>query len=55
MKIDRDKELVSMAVRLGRGHDRPAGEVDRAYALDRSFGPKGFWDWSRRATTVQNR
>jgi hypothetical protein len=24
-----------------------AGEVDRAYALDRSYGSKGFWDWSR--------
>jgi hypothetical protein len=35
------------ASRIGRGRDRPAGEVDRAYALDRSFGPKGFWDWSR--------
>ena len=32
---------------IGRGHDRPAGEVDSAYALDRSFGPRGFWDWSR--------
>jgi hypothetical protein len=35
------------ASRISRGHDKPAPEVDRAYALDRSFGPKGFWDWSR--------
>jgi hypothetical protein len=35
------------ASRIGRGHDKPAQEVDRAYALDRSLGPKGFWDWSR--------
>ena len=33
--------------RIGRGHYKPAGELDRAYALDRSYGPKGFWDWSR--------
>jgi hypothetical protein len=33
--------------RIGRGHSTPAGELDRAYALDRSYGPKGFWDWSR--------
>jgi hypothetical protein len=33
--------------RIGRGYYRPAGELDRAYALDRSYGPKGFWDWSR--------
>jgi hypothetical protein len=33
--------------RTGRGHYKPAGELDRAYALDRSYGPKGFWDWSR--------
>jgi hypothetical protein len=32
---------------ISRGHDKPAREVDRAYALDRSLGPKGFWDWSR--------
>jgi hypothetical protein len=35
------------ASRIGRGHNRPAGEFDRAYALDRSYGPRGFWDWSR--------
>src|SRR5262245_32535460 len=33
--------------RIGRGYERPRGEVDRTYALDRSYGPKGFWDWSR--------
>jgi hypothetical protein len=33
--------------RIGRGHYKPASELDRAYALDRSYGPKGFWDWSR--------
>jgi hypothetical protein len=33
--------------RIGRGYYRPAGALDRAYALDRSYGPKGFWDWSR--------
>jgi hypothetical protein len=31
----------------GRGYHGPAGELDRAYALDRSRGPKGFWEWSR--------
>jgi hypothetical protein len=35
------------ASRIGRGYDRPGGELDRAYAIDRSYGPKGFWDWSR--------
>jgi hypothetical protein len=35
------------ASRIGGGHDRPGGELDRAYAIDRSYGPKGFWDWSR--------
>jgi hypothetical protein len=30
-----------------RGYDKPAGEPGRAYSLDRSFGEKGFWDWSR--------
>ena len=35
------------AVRIGRGYNRPAGELDRAYALDRSYGSRGFWDWSR--------
>jgi hypothetical protein len=32
---------------IGRGHERPVGELGRAYSLDRSFGQKGFWDWSR--------
>lgn len=31
---------------IRRSHDKPVREVDRAYALDRSLGPKGFWDWS---------
>jgi hypothetical protein len=35
------------ASRIGGGHDRPGGELDRAYAIDGSYGPKGFWDWSR--------
>jgi hypothetical protein len=35
------------ASRIGRGYDRSGGEFDRAYAIDRSYGPKGFWDWSR--------
>jgi hypothetical protein len=35
------------ASRIGRRYDRPAGELDRAYALDRSYGSRGFWDWSR--------
>jgi hypothetical protein len=36
------------ASRIGRGFERPGGELDRAYALDRSYGsPKGFWGWSR--------
>jgi hypothetical protein len=33
--------------RIGRGHYKPTRELDRAYALDRSYDPKGFWDWSR--------
>jgi hypothetical protein len=33
--------------RISRGYNRPAGELDRSYALDRSYGLKGFWDWSR--------
>jgi hypothetical protein len=41
---DRDARGAS---RIGRGYNRPAGELDRAYALDRSYGPRGFWDWSR--------
>jgi hypothetical protein len=32
---------------ISRGYDKPAGERGRAYSLDRSFGHKGFWDWSR--------
>jgi hypothetical protein len=32
---------------MSRGYDKPAGEPGRAYSLDRSFGQKGFWDWSR--------
>jgi hypothetical protein len=32
--------------RIGRGYNRPAAELDRAYALDRSYGSRGFWDWS---------
>jgi hypothetical protein len=32
---------------IGRGYERPVGELGRAYSLDRSFGQKGFWDWSR--------
>jgi hypothetical protein len=35
------------ASRIGRGYERPAGELDRAYALDRSYGSRGFWGWSR--------
>jgi hypothetical protein len=35
------------ASRIGRGYNRPAGELDHAYALDRSYGSRGFWDWSR--------
>ena len=27
--------------------DKPVGEQGRAHSLDRSFGQKGFWDWSR--------
>jgi hypothetical protein len=32
---------------ISRGYDKPVGELGRAYSLDRSFGQKGFWDWSR--------
>src|SRR5262249_17462905 len=35
------------ASRIGSVYQRPGGELDRTYALDRSYGPKGFWDWSR--------
>jgi hypothetical protein len=35
------------AFRIGRGNDRPGGGLDRAYARDRSYGSRGFWDWSR--------
>jgi hypothetical protein len=31
----------------GRGYDRTVGELGRVYSLDRSFGQKSFWDWSR--------
>jgi hypothetical protein len=32
---------------ISRGYDKPVEEPGRAYSLDRSFGQKGFWDWSR--------
>jgi hypothetical protein len=32
---------------IGRGYERPVGELGQAYSLDHSFGQKGFWDWSR--------
>jgi hypothetical protein len=32
---------------VGRGYDRPVGELGRTFAHDRSYGQKGFWDWSR--------
>jgi hypothetical protein len=32
---------------ISRSYDKPVGEPGRAYPLDRSFGQKGFWDWSR--------
>jgi hypothetical protein len=35
------------ASRIGRRYERPGGELDRAYAFDRSYGPNGFWGWSR--------
>jgi hypothetical protein len=35
------------ASRIGRAYERPGGALDRAYALDRSYGPNGFWNWSR--------
>jgi hypothetical protein len=31
----------------GRGYDRPVGELGRTFAHNRSYGQKGFWDWSR--------
>ena len=31
----------------GRSYDRPVGELGRTFAHDRSYGQKGFWDWSR--------
>jgi hypothetical protein len=34
------------ASRNGRD-DSPVGERGRVYSLDRSFGQKSFWDWSR--------
>jgi hypothetical protein len=33
------------ASRIGRAYERRA--LDHAYALDRSSGPNGFWNWSR--------
>jgi hypothetical protein len=27
--------------------DRPVGELGRTFAHDRSYGQKGFWEWSR--------
>jgi len=35
------------ASQIGRAYERPGGGLDRAYALDRSYGSRGFWDWSR--------
>jgi hypothetical protein len=35
------------ASRISRGYNRPAGALDRAYALDRSNGSRGFWEWSQ--------
>jgi hypothetical protein len=32
---------------IGHGYERSVGELGRAYSLDRSFGQRGFWDWSR--------
>ena len=54
-KIVRDRPLQGApdyrdargASRIGRGYNRPAGELDHAYALDRSYGSRGFWDWTR--------
>jgi hypothetical protein len=34
------------AYRIGGG-DGPVGELGRAYAHERSYGQRGFWDWSR--------
>jgi hypothetical protein len=31
----------------GRGYDSPVRALGRAYSLDRSFGQRSFWDWSR--------
>jgi hypothetical protein len=32
----------------GKDHtNKSDGAKARAYALDRSYRPKGFWDWSR--------
>jgi hypothetical protein len=31
---------------ISRGYDKP-GEAGRVYSRDRSFGEKGFWNWSR--------
>jgi hypothetical protein len=35
------------AYRTGGG-DGPVGELGRPYAHERSYGQRGFWDWSRR-------
>jgi|RhiMetdeSRZDD1v2_1073273.scaffolds.fasta_scaffold68287_3 hypothetical protein len=32
---------------ISRGYDKPAREQGREHSLDRSFGQRGFWDWSR--------
>jgi hypothetical protein len=37
----------SKTARNPRGYDKPVREQGRAYSFDRSFGQKGFWDWSR--------
>jgi hypothetical protein len=34
------------AYSIGRGYDRLVGQAGRAYANDRSYAQKGFWDWS---------
>jgi hypothetical protein len=35
------------AYRIGRGYDGPVGELGRAFAHERLYGQKGFWEWSR--------
>jgi len=39
------KELPRL-ISIGRGYDRLVGQAGRAYANDRSYAQKGFWDWS---------